>query len=411
MREQAIDLRLALRSALSPSRATGERILAVLREAEALAATLDDPRRLGQVSVLLSTHFRRMGAYDQAIAAAQRALALATAGGDAVLQALANLYIGLGYAAQGDYRRAIDCLRPTVAFFDGARRRERFGQLFLPAVSTRVCLAVCYAELGTFAAGRALGEDGLRIAEAVAHPGSLMWAYYEIGLLFVRQGDLRRALSLLEQAMGICHEVDLSPWLSPIAAALGAAYTLGGRVADAMPLLTQVMEGSAATSASHQTLWRLSLGEAQALGGRLEDAHVLAEGALAHARAHQARGSQAYALRLLGDIAARREPPESDQAEDYYRQALTLADGTRHASAPGALPPWPRTAVCHNRPRGAGASRVLNRRCDVPSHGHDLLAAPDRGGAGAGGRVVRDDATILGRAVRETFFPHVSCVP
>ena len=32
-----------------------------------------------------------MGAYDQAIAAGQRALALATAGGDVVLQALANL--------------------------------------------------------------------------------------------------------------------------------------------------------------------------------------------------------------------------------------------------------------------------------------------------------------------------------
>src|SRR5262245_25284355 len=46
--EQAIDLRLALRSALFPSGDTG-RILACLREAEALAVSLDDPRRLGQV--------------------------------------------------------------------------------------------------------------------------------------------------------------------------------------------------------------------------------------------------------------------------------------------------------------------------------------------------------------------------
>ena len=67
------------------------RILACLREAEALAAALDDPRRLGQVSLFLSNHFYLMGAYDQAIAAAQRALALATAGGDVVLHALANL--------------------------------------------------------------------------------------------------------------------------------------------------------------------------------------------------------------------------------------------------------------------------------------------------------------------------------
>src|SRR5262249_49152430 len=77
-RQQAIDRRLALRSALHPSGDLG-RILAALREAESLAADLDDSRRLEQVSVFLSNHFRMMGAYDQAIAAAQRVLALATA--------------------------------------------------------------------------------------------------------------------------------------------------------------------------------------------------------------------------------------------------------------------------------------------------------------------------------------------
>jgi transcriptional regulator with AAA-type ATPase domain len=51
--EQAIDLRLALRSALFPSGDSG-RILAALREAEAFAAALDDPRRLGQDSIFLS---------------------------------------------------------------------------------------------------------------------------------------------------------------------------------------------------------------------------------------------------------------------------------------------------------------------------------------------------------------------
>src|SRR5262249_15372746 len=71
--EQAVDLRLALRSVLRPLGDFG-RILAALREAETLAVTLDDPRRLGQVSVFLSLHFYLTGAHDQAIAAAQRAL-------------------------------------------------------------------------------------------------------------------------------------------------------------------------------------------------------------------------------------------------------------------------------------------------------------------------------------------------
>src|SRR5262245_51801882 len=109
--EQAIDLRFALRSALLPS-GDMERILVALREAEALAERLDDGRRLGQVSVFLSIYFYFRGAYDQAIAAGQRAFALA--GGDVVLQALANDYLGFAYHAQGDYRQAIDCFRQTV---------------------------------------------------------------------------------------------------------------------------------------------------------------------------------------------------------------------------------------------------------------------------------------------------------
>jgi DNA-binding winged helix-turn-helix (wHTH) protein/tetratricopeptide (TPR) repeat protein len=320
-REQAIDLRLALRTALGPLGDLG-RILAVLREAETLAEALGHPRRLGQVLLFLANYFNQAGDYDQAIAAAQRALALAAAGGDVVLQA--NQYLGQAYEAQGNYRRAIDY---TVAALDRTRRHERFGHVFLPAVLCHARLATCHAELGLFAEGWTFGEEGLRIAEAVAHPGSLMRAYHGLGLLALRQGDLPRALPRLEQAIGICQEVDLPARFPEMAAALGAAYTLGGRIADAVSLLTQVLEQTTAIEIVFiQVLCRLSLGEAQMLAGRLEEAHVLAERALALARTHQERGHQAYALHLLGDMAARRKPPERALAEAYDRQALALAE-------------------------------------------------------------------------------------
>jgi len=324
--EQAIGLRLALRSALLPS-GDSERIVTYLREAETLAATLDDRHRLGQIAGFLSVHFRNRGAYDQAIAAAQRALALATADENVVLQALANLYLGAAYWPQGDYLRAIDCLGQTAMSLCGAQRREHFGQANLPSVQSRAFLAACHAELGRFVEGSTPGEEGLRIAETVAHPSSLMWAYYGIGLLSLRQGDLHRALPRLERAMGICQEAALSLFFPRMAAALGTAYTLAGRIADAVPLVTQAVEQTTAVEmVGFQAPCSLALGEAHLLTGRLEEAQALAERTLALTRAHQERGNQAYALRLLGDIAAHRAPPDVNEAAAHYRQALALAD-------------------------------------------------------------------------------------
>ncbi len=70
----------------------------------------------------------------------------------------------------------------------------------------------------------------------------------------------------------------------------------------------------------------LALGEAHLLAGHLEEAQALAERTLALTRAHQERGNQAYALHLLGDIAAHRAPPDVDEAAAHYRQALVLAE-------------------------------------------------------------------------------------
>jgi tetratricopeptide (TPR) repeat protein len=248
--------------------------------------------------------------------------------GDGVLQALAHQYLGGAYYNQGDYRRAIDCLRQAVASLDGARRHERCGQAFLPSVNSRAWLAVCHAELGLFAEGSALGEEGLRIAEAVDHPGSLMCAARRAGLLSLRQGDLPKALLLLEQAMGICQDADFPTFFSLTAAALGAVYTLAGRIAEAIPWLMRALEraSTADSRAEAQVFCCLSLGEAQMLAGQLAEAQSLAGQALMLAREHQERGHEAYALRLLGDLAAQHDCPECEPAVAYYQQALRLAD-------------------------------------------------------------------------------------
>jgi tetratricopeptide (TPR) repeat protein len=66
--------------------------------------------------------------------------------------------------------------------------------------------------------------------------------------------------------------------------------------------------------------------EAYLLAGRRQEAVQLAGRALDLARAHKERGHEAWALRLLGEIAAHQAPPEIEAAAQHYRQALTLAE-------------------------------------------------------------------------------------
>jgi tetratricopeptide (TPR) repeat protein len=70
-------------------------------------------------------------------------------------------------------------------------------------------------------------------------------------------------------------------------------------------------------------LW---LAEAYLLAGRADDAARTAWHALSSARECQERGTEAWARRLLGEIAAHTNPSETEQAESHYRQALALAD-------------------------------------------------------------------------------------
>ena len=328
--EQAIEIRFDLRNVLLPLGDHG-RIFDRLREAETLAQVLGDRQRLGRVSVYMTEYFRLID-LDQAVEAGQRALALATAHGDIGLQAMAHFYVGSVYYDLGDYRRAVDVLGWNVASLKGDLIRERFGMTGLPSVLSRVYLSWSLAELGVFAEGVAKGEEGVRIAEAADHPFSLIWAYVGIGHLSLRKGDFHRSIPVLERGCGLCQDWHIPALFPTVASTLGVAYALSGRVTEALPLLEQ------AASQGRRGHWFARLSEAYLLAGRTEDALECAQRALGLSRDHKQRGYQAYALRLLGDVAMRCEPPDLDQAAGHYRQALALAE---------ALAMRPLQAHCH----------------------------------------------------------------
>jgi hypothetical protein len=67
------------------------------------------------------------------------------------------------------------------------------------------------------------------------------------------------------------------------------------------------------------------LSEALLLAGRVADALPLAQDALVRSRDHRERGYEAWALRLLGEIAAHPDSTDNETAESHYSAALALA--------------------------------------------------------------------------------------
>jgi class 3 adenylate cyclase/tetratricopeptide (TPR) repeat protein len=325
-RELAIDLRLDLRNALFPLGQL-ERIVALLRQAERLGEALDDPLRLGRVYLALTVHFLNVGDGQRVLECGKRALVLGEAGGDVGLQVVANTYLGMASLIRGDFPAAIDACQRALAALEGERRREHFGQVALPAVHAHSILAWGLAEIGDFAEAIRCGEAGFSIAEVAGHPASLVYASLGSGMAYLRQGDVHKAIALLERVMDVWHDIGSpSHFLPVLALSLGPAYTLAGRVAEALSLLEQAVEQSGVERAViFQPFLIVGLAEATLLDDRATEAHDLAVRARDLARTSGQRGSEAWSLWLLGAISARRTSLDTQGAEANYRQALVLA--------------------------------------------------------------------------------------
>ncbi|MFQ5830932.1 MAG: tetratricopeptide repeat protein, partial [Candidatus Methylomirabilia bacterium] len=323
---QRIDLRFDLRNSLIPLGELGP-VLDHLREAERLSRAADDQRRLGRASSLLANYFQLMGDHDQAIESGQRAAAIAKELGDRSLELAANLYLGQTHFARGEYREAVAVLTKNEALLQSDASRDRFSEAVFRLVTTRTWLVWAHAELGEFSEGLARGEEAVRIAEGVDHPGVLVSAYLGIGLLYLRRGECDKAIAVLQRGVALSQAASIPGVFPFMATTLGSAYTLSGRLEEALPVLEEAVEQAASKRImGGQSLRMAHLGEALLVAGRENDAVALAGRALDLSREYKERGHEAWALRLLGELASYRRPSDVQGAERHYRLAMELGN-------------------------------------------------------------------------------------
>ena len=322
--EHAIDIRFELRHAVVQVEGLPS-LLDHLLEAERLANTLGDKRRLGWVYDYLSNYHYNSGNHAEAAALATRALAIASDLGDFGLTLAATYHLGNAHYYAGRYHEAVELFQRCLQSLEKRPQAERYGLAVPPSILVRDWLALSLAELGEFSEGVRLTEEAVRIARHTARELHLTYASWVSGDVYLRQGDFDRASMALEEGLARCRAA-FPGLLHNLAGPLGRAYVLSDRVGDAIPLLTEAL--ACATSGGvigrHSRLTTY-LAEGYLHAHRAVEAREAALRALHLAREHQERGDEAWALNLLGEIAALADPPDVATAEAHYGAAMILA--------------------------------------------------------------------------------------
>jgi tetratricopeptide (TPR) repeat protein len=325
-RAEACDLQFHLGHVLYLS-GEFERALEHYRAAEVLSRELGDDRRLAQVLAGIAYLSGSQGNLGTAVEAGEQALVHARAAGDAALEVWASLSLGRACFALGQYRRAIERTRWAASTLKELPREPGAGPGGFLRSDALAWLALCLARVGEYAEGVARAEEGVRLAEAADSPQERVWAYYCLGRLYLGQGDLGRAMPLLERARAVCQGGDFPVYFPRVLASLGSAYARRGQMDQALPLLEQAVAGAQSIRLRYgHSMVLTNLGETYLWAGRFDDAERLAAQAVQMSRELGARGDEAWALHLVAQIAARREPPDFDRALEAYGEALAVAE-------------------------------------------------------------------------------------
>jgi class 3 adenylate cyclase/tetratricopeptide (TPR) repeat protein len=333
----AIDLRIALRHALTPLGRV-QRTLDYLREAELFAIELNDRSRLGRVESFTANCLVLQARYKEALETGERALNIARELGDHRLGLATNMYRARAMMARGEYPLAIGTFEEIIRELDAKPPNDFHGLPVLPATVARSNLSACLAEVGAFKEAAAHASEAARLADAIAQPDSIIWGYWSIGSVALSRGASGEAVVVFDRLLDVCRTHDLDAYASRIIAALGRTKARLGQVKEGLSLLEKAvaLDASAEPQITRSTALT-ALSEAFLLAGELEKALTVGTEALQRTRAHEERGAEAHACWLLATI-------HSARAIDLDAAVGMFETATANATELGLLP---LLAHCH----------------------------------------------------------------
>ena len=279
--------------------------------------------------------------------------------------------MGTYLLACGDYAAAVEPFEWSINAIPESQIAERFGLVSIASAVARSALARTLGELLEFDRGRALASEAMAIAERNEHPFTLLYVTQEIGILYLRTGELDEAIRVLSIGHKLAMAMPNNLLRPAVMAELGAALVENGRLEDGIELLKESLDCARSLQLKPQYGQQLGyLARGHLLAGDVDKARRLAREALDCTLTYNERGDEAWIRLLLAEVTGRTDPSE---AQRMFADVRRLAERRGYAT--------------------------LVKRCTKLMNGRGVAVSPKLNGGGGHGFSARKDRRVMGAPI------------
>ena len=305
---------LALGRSLDSGRALLEEGLALIRQ-----STERDTHKEATLLSRLTIVANDQGRYDDVQQFAATSLALFKELGHERGMATSHLDLGMASIYRGAYRQADEHLQTSVELL------TKLGERRIRAIAMRG-LAQVAVKKGTYPRAHRLLAECLQISTEFDDATGMFFAYNELGGLHMAEGNYDQAEEMLHRCIVLVEESG-NQWYAPYNYLYqGELQRLKQNYGQAKRLLHACLaEFEGADNRAGQMRAQVALGQLAAEREEMEQAFHYYEEALTFWQEEGNIAESASTLRYLGYLCLQRSD-QSDQAADYFRQAITQAE-------------------------------------------------------------------------------------
>jgi class 3 adenylate cyclase/tetratricopeptide (TPR) repeat protein len=319
-----IDLRIVVLNAFLP---VGEhaRMLRTLLEAEKLAQSIADERRLALVRTNLAMAYWLAGNHRRGLETAETARASAERLENSAILVGSTFTVGIIHHALGAHRRSQEIQRSLLEQLRGAREADRMNWGGYPVVFVRTFLGQSCIELGCLDEAFLCATEGRALARRYDHPYSLAMIDSVAGQVLLAQKRPDEACELLSAALKASIDHEILTMRPLLAARLATAQIAMGRLDDATATIEPVLDPTV-YERSGMYIWGdvfLAASDVYAARGQLAEAARFARDTETLCRRTGAMGQLAHALVRLVETADRNGSRTT--ADALRREAFSIA--------------------------------------------------------------------------------------